>query len=542
MSATVFGDRMSIKRYLFLLFGALIILLGLMQLMISQGIKEELQSELSQSSKTLSQNLVKVLIENVGNEQDFVVEFEHDTIHDAVDDVEEFGHGFNNEIGEITQAISELSQEVMLLETQDGDSLSGQARQKLHQALQVKEKELKAQLNEMAQKERVFEQQQRASIVEARREAAMAYQQRLNEAVSQIQIDSNRWLEDGNIAIIEAPSAPALGKLSFSVIKDLKLPSTGANEQLEEFNESMLALILITSLVALILTYLLSHYISAPLSKLAQGHQKLGSGELGFQVEEKGVKELKAIFSGFNKMSRQLEQLSEKESMMAQQQQLAELGEVTRGIAHSLRNPLHTVGLLSEAATHAQSSEELQRMLSQIQQKIVMMDKSIQSLLTLSSTQVDRTHQVPLNAIIQDILLELSINGSKPAISFFMPNVKPGDNLVVAGAESEIRSIVHAVLINAVEATPDSGTIDVTLTQEDDQHVIVVRDTGKGIPDELKHKLMQPHVTTKTEGTGMGIYIAERLIKGHYRGDIQFDDNPKGGTIVTLTFARDKQG
>ena len=59
MSATVFGDRMSIKRYLFLLFGALIILLGLMQLMISQGIKEELQSELSQSSKTLSQNLVK---------------------------------------------------------------------------------------------------------------------------------------------------------------------------------------------------------------------------------------------------------------------------------------------------------------------------------------------------------------------------------------------------------------------------------------------------------------------------------------------------
>lgn len=542
MSATVFGDRMSIKRYLFLLFGALIILLGLMQLMISQGIKEELQSELSQSSKTLSQNLVKVLIENVGNEQDFVVEFEHDTIHDAVDDVEEFGHGFNNEIGEITQAISELSQEVMLLETQDGDSLSGQARQKLHQALQVKEKELKAQLNEMAQKERVFEQQQRASIAEARREAEMAYQQRLNEAVSQIQIDSNRWLEDGNIAIIEAPSVPALGELSFSVIKDLKLPSTGANEQLEEFNESMLALILITSLVALILTYLLSHYISAPLSKLAQGHQKLGSGELGFQVEEKGVKELKAIFSGFNKMSRQLEQLSEKESMMAQQQQLAELGEVTRGIAHSLRNPLHTVGLLSEAATHAQSSEELQRMLSQIQQKIVMMDKSIQSLLTLSSTQVDRTHQVPLNAIIQDILLELSINGSKPAISFFMPNVKPGDNLVVAGAESEIRSIVHAVLINAVEATPDSGTIDVTLTQEDDQHVIVVRDTGKGIPDELKHKLMQPHVTTKTEGTGMGIYIAERLIKGHYRGDIQFDDNPKGGTIVTLTFARDKQG
>ncbi|GIU39794.1 hypothetical protein TUM3794_15930 [Shewanella colwelliana] len=533
---------MSIKRYLFLLFGALIILLGLMQLMISQGIKEELQSELSQSSKTLSQNLVKVLIENVGNEQDFVVEFEHDAIHDAVDDVEEFGHGFNNEIGEITQAISELSQEVMALETQDGDSLSGQARQKLHQALQVKEKELKAQLNEMAQKERVFEQQQRASIVEARRDAAMAYQQRLNEAVSQIQIDSNRWLEDGNIAIIEAPSVPALGELSFSVIKDLKLPSTGANDQLEEFNESMLALILITSLVALILTYLLSHYISAPLSQLARGHQKLGSGELGFQVEEKGVKELKAIFSGFNKMSRQLEQLSEKESMMAQQQQLAELGEVTRGIAHSLRNPLHTVGLLSEAATHAQSSEELQRMLSQIQQKIVMMDKSIQSLLTLSSTQVDRTHQVPLNAIIQDILLELSINGSKPVISFVMPNVKPGENLVVAGAESEIRSIVHAVLINAVEATPDSGTIDVTLTQEDDQHVIVVRDTGKGIPDELKHKLMQPHVTTKTEGTGMGIYIAERLIKGHYRGDIQFDDNPKGGTVVTLTFARDKQG
>ncbi|QFU23237.1 HAMP domain-containing protein [Shewanella eurypsychrophilus] len=529
---------MSIKRYVFLLFGALIILLGISQLLISQYYKGELQSELSESSRALSQNLVKVLIDNVGSEQEFIVEFDDEDIHDAIADIEEARSDFQHDIEEIGHEIGQLSEEILLIETKNPHAFSPQERRDVQQALKQKQRELKNHLIEMATHEKQMEKLQLENIVnvrrEARREAATSYRERLHEAVSQIEIDTNNWLEKGNVAIIEAPSMRSRGDMSFQFSREIVIPSQKTNNQLERFSESMLGLILLTSIAALIFAYVLSHFISSPLTKLAQGHQKLGDGELGFQVEEKGVKELKAILTGFNKMSSKLAQLSEKEQLMTQQQQLAELGEVTRGIAHSLRNPLHTVGLLSEGVMQAKSKEEEAELLQKIQQKIAMMDKSIQSLLTLSSNEVNRSHQVPINAIVHDILLELSITGTKPKISFDSSRCAAS----IHGAESEVRSILHAVLINAVEATPDDGSVEVSICSLDNRYQVIVKDSGKGILPEVRERLSQPHVTTKTEGTGMGVYIAERLIKGHYGGDIQFKDNPTGGTIVTLTFSK----
>ena len=527
---------MSIKRYLFMLFGALIILLGVSQLLISQYYKAQLQNELSESSRTLSQNLVKVLIDNVDSELPFVVEFDEQNLQDQLSDIEEARADFEHDIEEVSAEITRLSEEMVALESQSLTKNDPLQHRQIRETLQAKQQELRAHIAQMAMNEREIQHLQRANIAEAKREAANAYKERLHEAVSQIQIDANSWLEKGKVAIIEAPNVSADTEMSFEFIGDISLPSVDTNNQLERFSESMFVLILLSSIGGLLLAYILSHVISSPLSQLAKGHQKLGEGELGYQVEEQGVKELKTIIGGFNKMSSQLKSLSEQEHLMAQHKQLAELGEVTRGIAHGLRNPLHTVGLLSEAASHASTQEQANGLLTQIQQKITMMDKSIQSLLTLSSNHVNRQTSVPLAAMIQDILLELSVNGSKPKITFECN----ADNSVILGAESEVRSIVHAVLINAVEATPDSGTINVGLYKKAEHYQIVVADTGKGIDPNIRDQLAKPHVTTKAEGTGMGIYIAERLIEGHYGGTIEFNDNPGGGTLVTLTFAISK--
>ncbi|QYJ92404.1 sensor histidine kinase [Shewanella spartinae] len=527
---------MSIKGYLFVLFGALILILGGSQLLVSHFYKAQLQSELGERSRDLSQNLVKVLIDNVGTEQEFVVQFDEQVLQESLQDAEALRQEFEQDIESVSQAIAQLSEEVVRMEMETDDA-SAEQKAFFRAKLAAKQQELRDHLNAMMSYEKELKQRQRASIAEAKREAADEYRRRLHDAVSQIEIDTNSWLDKGNVAIIDAPispTAPEKGKVALEFAHDINLPNQETNEQLERFSESMIGAILMSSLAGLLLVYMLSHVISAPLSALAKGHKKLGQGELGYQVDERGVKELKSILNGFNKMSRQLASLSEQKKQMAQQKQLAELGEVTRGIAHSLRNPLHTLGLLSEAVAQSESIEDANKLLSQMQQKIAMMDKSIQSLLTLSSTQVNRQLWVPLAATVQDILLELSINGSKPSIAFHCED----QGIQVQGAESEIRSILHAVVINAVEATPDTGRIDLTLAENDESYTLVVADTGKGISPEVRDKLAQPHVTTKAEGTGMGIYIAERLIQGHYGGRITFADNPGGGTLVTLYFAK----
>jgi len=518
---------MSIKRYVFLLFGALILLLAGSQLFISQYFKSELQSELSHSSKTLSQNLVKVLIDNVGDENEFFVEYPSEFDVEQLAEIEAVAVAFAEDISELETEINALSIEM------EQEFASPSPPQEIsdgyRREMSARQAELEVHLKAMAEHGREMERAKRQNTIEIRKEAAREYRQRLHEAVRVVEIQTDNWLDSGSIAIVEG------GKdVTLTLTNDFSLSNEGTNTELDRFNDSMLLLILVTSIVALMLAYLLSHYVSAPLSKLAVGHQKLGEGELGYALKEEGVKELKQILAGFNSMSRKLSLLSEKEQLMSQQQQLAELGEVTRGIAHSLRNPLHTVGLLSDGVVLADTPEERAQLILKIQQKIFMMDKSIQSLLTLSSNEVNRKGSVPLTAIIQDILLELSINGSKPAISFDCDDA----SISVLGAESELRSILHAVIINAVEATPDEGDVSIGLNVEDKAYHVIVTDTGSGILPEVRERLSQPHVTTKAEGTGMGIYIAKRLLKGHYGGDLVFDDNPDGGTIVTISFKR----
>lgn len=250
-------------------------------------------------------------------------------------------------------------------------------------------------------------------------------------------------------------------------------------------------------------------------------------------MKEKGVSEIKQILAGFNGMSRQLLRWSEKEQLMNQQQHLADLGQITRGIAHSLRNPLHTLGLLSDALSHETSLEERQKMSLKVQQKIGLMDKSIQSLLTLSSDAMDRSKPVPLHEIVQDILIELSIAGLKPEIILDIAR----KDTCVAGAEAELRSIIHAVMINAVEAQKERPKIKIDIKETDSNIHLEVTDWGEGIAADIADKLFEPHVTTKAEGSGMGIYIAKRLLTTHYAGDLSYRDNPEGGTIASISFS-----
>lgn len=549
---------MSIKRYVFILFGALILVLAMSQLFVAQYFKAQLLTELEQSSKSLSKSLVSVVIENAAELER--VEFSFPEVPRAVTEVApqlatpeqeriEFGEWrkdnnadeidrFSDEVEqEIEAELGDLSAEIDQLALEFAKGLSSvDELQHKSEAFKAKQAALKQKVQSLLAKERVLQKSHQENMQHLREQAAREYQQRVEQSLENIEIHTDDWLEAGRVLIVEGDRGEG-ERIEFNGERRVELPSRGANHLLERFSESVLLAILLTSIVALLLAYWLSHHVTEPLSELASGHQKLAEGQFGVQLKEQGVKELKQILTGFNAMSLALAELSKKEQQMSQQQHLADLGQITRGIAHSLRNPLHTLGLLSEQATYSEAFAEREQLNSKMQQKIALMDKSIQSLLTLSSHEVARDKAIPLNAIIQDVLLELSITGIKPKV-VFEPH---STSIKVKGAESELRSILHTVMINAVEADPDAKEIRIELAKDGHGKKVIITDWGKGIDPKIKQQMFKPHVTTKAEGTGMGIYIAKRLIESHYDGEIQFKDNPEGGTIVTLIFAQGEQ-
>jgi len=86
-----------------------------------------------------------------------------------------------------------------------------------------------------------------------------------------------------------------------------------------------------------------------------------------------------------------------------------------------------------------------------------------------------------------------------------------------------------------VQAMPNGGKLTIKASIEVSKAVITVEDTGVGIPNEIRHKIFQPLMTTKSKGQGFGLAVAKRLVEAQ-NGNIVFESERGVGTKFTLTF------
>lgn len=309
---------------------------------------------------------------------------------------------------------------------------------------------------------------------------------------------------------------------------------------IDKYLRYQLLALLVSLALALSLALWLGYRFIAPLQQLVQGFRRLASGEAPVQLDDsQGLAEYRFVLNQFNTASQQLTDLAAHRAQLAQQQQLIELGEISRGLVHALRNPIHTMALALEQMPAM--SEQQQQLHKLIEQKMQHINRTLTALLTLSCDGVDRSEQVSLNAVLQDIALEFS--QAKVQIQLDLPAT-----VLMAGAEAELRTIAHAVICNAVEASPERGVVKVHLQKFDDRIELMVSDQGAGLSNDIIAQLFQPHISSKAEGAGMGLYLCRRLLQRYYHGDITINnlpgnhptepanDNVVSGCMAKITF------
>ncbi|MCJ8320599.1 MAG: HAMP domain-containing histidine kinase [Colwellia sp.] len=303
-------------------------------------------------------------------------------------------------------------------------------------------------------------------------------------------------------------------------------PKLRKTSKTESLIQSIQWLLIISAIVALIFAYWLSAQFNKPLKELASGFERLSQGDYQQNVKEQGVKEIRSTIIHFNQMVLRLLELTQAEKQHKEIAHLAELGEVSRGLAHALRNPIHTIGLSLEQLSQAElTPAQRLSLLSTAQNKISHIDKNIKALLTLTTTGITRDEQVPILAVVQDIILEYktcNLAGSKMQQQF---DIDIGRDITLLGDESEIRSILHTLIINACEANTDNKAIRISASIDQYQLKIIVTDNGCGLAESIREQLFQPHISTKAEGAGMGLYIAKRIISLHYHGELTIENN-----------------
>lgn len=216
---------------------------------------------------------------------------------------------------------------------------------------------------------------------------------------------------------------------------------------------------------------------------------------------------------------------------------LASLGQLSANVAHEIRNPLTSIkmrlySLKEELKKDSASSDDL----NVIDEEISRMEGTVNNFL-------DFARPPELNLQLADIgqILEGTVNLIAPKArsqNIAIQKQLHGFPLELKIDKEQIRQVFLNIMLNAIEAMPSGGTLKIDSAKNLDKKSnkvleINIRDTGMGIPLEIKNKITEPFFTTKAEGTGLGLFIAYRIVKMH-KGNLNIDSQSGKGTTVTL--------
>ncbi len=219
---------------------------------------------------------------------------------------------------------------------------------------------------------------------------------------------------------------------------------------------------------------------------------------------------------------------------LLQQEKLASIGRLSAGVAHEINNPLTTVlttvMLLQEDLA---PEDPLYAELETIAKETLRCRKIVASLLDFARQSNLKKETVSVNPIVaESVALARKQAGFKgiqvnPALADGLPEVLADRN--------QLHQAFINLLVNAIEATPSGGAIDVaTFCDPGRKEIrIVISDTGSGMPKDVLEKIFEPFYTTKPSGTGLGLAITHGIIEQH-GGRIDVDSAPGQGTTFMV--------
>jgi len=225
------------------------------------------------------------------------------------------------------------------------------------------------------------------------------------------------------------------------------------------------------------------------------------------------------------------EELKQTQAKLLKAEKLAAIGELAGLIGHDLRNPLTgikgaTYYLKTKYTTELDATGK--EMLKTIEKAIEHANKIINDLLDYSGKLTIELTETTPKILLKDTLASTKI----PARIHIVDATKSKPKIKVD--VGSMHKVFANIIINAIDAMPNTGTLTITSKTADDKVKIVFKDTGTGMSPETLSKMWIPLFTTKARGMGFGLPIAKRIVEAH-GGNISLKSTLGKGTAVTIT-------
>ena len=277
-----------------------------------------------------------------------------------------------------------------------------------------------------------------------------------------------------------------------------------------------------------------SRQVLVPVQRLAQAAIAIAKGDYSVRVRERGRDELDDLARAFNRMARDVEQ---GRSKLAKAEREAAWAEMARQVAHEIKNPLTPMRMSAQMLIRARregdprQDELVERLARTVLEQTDALSRIASDFRQFAGRSERQRVPVPIDDVLTaaGTLFLAAAEERQVALA-----VGPGAAGVhVLGDAQDLQRVLHNLLLNAFEASPRGGRVELASHAGSGRVVVTVADGGAGVPVEARSRLFEPNFTTKSSGTGLGLAICRKIVEEH-NGTIVLEHSEPGRTVFRV--------
>jgi signal transduction histidine kinase len=209
--------------------------------------------------------------------------------------------------------------------------------------------------------------------------------------------------------------------------------------------------------------------------------------------------------------------------------------------AHDLKAPMNAISIHMEllkrtmwedSAGEAEGSEKRARLFGTLESELQRLDRTLTDVLSLTHLPKDSFRRLDLSKIVLEAVALLAPVAREQAVTI---DHRPGaSSIPIRGHRDRFKQALLNICLNALEAMPRGGRLDIEVRSSGPEAMVRVCDTGPGIAPETLRKIWDLHFTTKEDGTGIGLHVSRTIIEA-LGGSVRVESEVGSGTCFTVT-------
>ena len=289
--------------------------------------------------------------------------------------------------------------------------------------------------------------------------------------------------------------------------------------------------------IGIVISTFLSLWYTGPIHNVVAAARKVAAGDLDQNLPVDRKDEIGDLTRSFNDMVQKLREQRRLEERLREAEHLSAVGQLARGIAHEIRNPLNFISLSIDhiktkyRPLDGAQAEGFVKLVESMKGEIHRLDRLVRDFLDYGKPLKLDLQPVQTQELLADVVEIVKAKAESDHIQI----IERYDALPQLRMDAELmKSCLFNVVNNAFQAMPGGGSLTIATEGQNGWFVLHLSDTGIGVSKENLTRIFEPFFTTKSQGLGLGLAMTKRVIEEH-GGKIEFVSAEGQGSEVTIS-------